>query len=114
MNINYEQPDLFCLSQGESDMQEAYRWKRENAAIYRAMVNRAKKQAEAGQRVAIDELFNWARYSIDWDHDPTDWKLNNNLRAPLARIMAREYAVIAEHIEMREARCDVALGVRGA
>ena len=111
--MDYVQPDLFAIAEGEADMQAAYAWKRENAAIYRAMINRAKKQAEAGQKVAIDELFNWARYSLDWEHDPSDWTLNNNLRAPLARIMSRECAVIADHIETREARCDTALGVMG-
>ena len=111
--MEYMQPDLFAIAEGEEDMRAAREWKRENAAIYRAMVNRAKTQAEAGQRVAIDELFNWARYSLDWGHDPSDFKLNNNLRAPLARIMCREYAVIAEHMETREARCDTALGVMG-
>ena len=111
--MDYMQPDLFAIAEGEADMESAYQWKRENEAIYRAMVNRARTLAGEGKRVAIDELFNWARYSLHWGHDPSDFKLNNNLRAPLARIMCREYAVIAEHMETREARCDTALGVMG-
>ncbi|MBQ9021805.1 MAG: hypothetical protein IJ113_07315 [Eggerthellaceae bacterium] len=110
---DYVQPDLFDLSKGEADMQAAHEWRVRNYAIYCAMLRRAQSQMRQQNRVAIDELFNWARYSLDWEHNPSDYKLNNNLRAPLARLMIKDYPPLADYMETRDARCDVAVAVRG-
>lgn len=107
------QPDLFGLAQGEADIQAAHTWRTKNRPIYFAMLRRAQAQMDAGQRVAIDELFNWARYSLEFQGDPGDYKLNNNLRAPLARLMIKDYPPLADYMETREARSDAAMGVMG-
>lgn len=107
------QPDLFGLAKGEADIQAAHTWRVQNPAIYHAMMRRAKNQIADGQRVAIDELFNWARYSLEFSGEPGDYKLNNNLRAPLARLMIADYPPLKEYMETREARSDLAMGVRG-
>ena len=111
--MNYVQPDLFNLAQGEADIQEAHAWRVHNAPVYYAMLRRAQAQMADGQRVAIDELFNWARYSLEFQGDKGDYKLNNNLRAPLARLMIKDFPQLAEFMETREARSDLAMGVRG-
>lgn len=107
------QPDLFGLGKGEQDIQAAHDWRVKNPAIYYAMLRRAQKQAAAGQRVAIDELFNWARYSLEFQGDETNYKLNNNLRAPLARLMVADFPTLKDYMELRASRSDIALEVRG-
>lgn len=108
--MTWTQPDLFGLAQGEADIQAAHTWRERNRDIYHAMLRRAQAQAADGQRVAIDELFNWARYSLEFQGDKGDYKLNNNLRAPLARLMIKDFPYLADHMELREARCDLAQG----
>ena len=111
MGVEYVQPDLFGIERGEADLRRAYQWIFDNYPIYAAMLERAREQADKGRRVAIDELFNWARYSLDWERDPREWKLDNTLRAPIARIMIKAYAPLADLMETRSARCDAAMGV---
>lgn len=112
--MTYTQPDLFGLAQGEADIQAAHEWRMKNRPVYFAMLRRAQKQAEAGQRVAIDELFNWARYSLEFQGDACDYKLNNNLRAPLARLMIKDFPYLGDFMETRDARSDLAMAVIGA
>ena len=111
--MNYIQPDLFNLAQGEADIQAAHEWRVHNSPVYYAMLSRAQEQMSKGERVAIDELFNWARYKLKFEGKPGDYKLNNNLRAPLARLMIADFPQLANFMETREARSDLAMGVRG-
>lgn len=111
--MSWTQPDLFGLAQGEADLQEAHSWRVHNASIYFAMLRRAQAQIADGSRVAIDELFNWARYSLEFQGDKTGYKLNNNLRAPLARLMIKDFPQLADYMETRDARSDLAMEVRG-
>ena len=111
--MSWYQPDLFDLSKGEADLKAAHEWRMENRAVYDAMLRRAQTQAAEGKRVAIDELFNWARYSLEFEGKPGDYKLNNNLRAPLARLIISDFPYLADAIETRDARSDLAMGVRG-
>ena len=111
--MSWTQPDLFGLAKGEADLQEAHSWRVHNAPVYYAMLRRAQQQMADGSRVAIDELFNWARYSLEFQGEPGDYKLNNNLRAPLARLMIADFPELADYMETRDARSDIAMGVRG-
>lgn len=107
------QPDLFGITEGERDLQAAHEWRVRNQPVYHAMLRRAQAQMAEGRRVAIDELFNWARFSLQFEGDPNTYKMNNNLRAPLARLMVADFPALADHMELRAARSDIAMGVRG-
>lgn len=108
-----EQLDMFDLAQGEADIQAAHKWRVKNSPVYFAMLRRAQAQIAEGKRVAIDELFNWARYSLEFKGDRNSYRLNNNLRAPLARLMIKDYPPLKDYMELRESRSDAAMGVRG-
>lgn len=88
---------------------DAVQWKYSNPLAYGQIVAWAREDMKHGQRPAIDLYANLLRrphfsQKLGLTRSDKVYKVNNNLRSSLARLIMREYANIK--FETRASRCD--------
>lgn len=92
---------------GEKLIDDAWKWRRENPRLYQWMFDRARQAMYRGERTSINKLAEEAR-----DHHIEGYiggfKLNNNLRAPLARMMIAECPDLSKVFRCRSSKADLA------
>lgn len=91
---------------GSKIMEEARKWAKANADAYHRMVGEAKKAAANGKRTSIAKLAEEVRYSMPLKKDECGFKVNNTVRAGLARLMVSEHPELAQVMEMRASKAD--------
>jgi hypothetical protein len=106
------QLDLFTevgTLRGDDMREMAEAWRGHNHEAYGAMVGMALSDLHQGKRGSIDKLANIVRYNaqIRVHYRIDGFRLNNTLRAPLARMMIREHPELADYFETRKSKVDV-------
>ena len=76
---------------------------RKNPHVYRNLVRLALDDAARGRRRGMAALFEELRYAYEeTDHDPKDYKLNNDYASRYARLIMKTEPRLAGHFELRE------------
>ncbi len=89
---------------------EAAAWERDNPDAFRFIESRALIEAGAGRRVSVQALICEAR-AIDFpDAAGGRTRINNNLAAPLGRLLRDRHPEIAPHLPLRVSMADEAEG----
>lgn len=100
-----EQMQLPGMGEGDEMAAKAAEWVRRNPDAWRWMCYAAHEHAARGERFSIGDLaesVRWRRSARGVD----DFKVNNTLRAPLARMLVRAVPQCREFIVMRKSKCD--------
>jgi len=75
---------------------------RKNPHVYRNLVRLALDDAARGRHRGIAALFEDLRYAYEaTDHDPADYKLNNDYASRYARLIMKSEPRLAGHFETR-------------
>lgn len=81
-------------------------WIKENPEAWRQMVDIAHKDAREKKYISISRVVELARMMDFHQSKNKPFKINNQLRPGLARIMAHDYPELAPFIRFRRAACD--------
>lgn len=100
------QLDLFGGYRGKDMLEKAMAWRNKNMRAYSQMTVLAVEFAQKGKHFSIDYLVNEARFFMRAEGIGDGFKINNDIRAPLARIMCGEYPIIEPFIETRSSCVD--------
>jgi len=86
----------------------AEEWRRRNPEAYGCMVALARDAMRHGKRTSIAQLAETIRYSpeVRVSYRVGDFKVNNTLRAPLARMIERENPDLKGVFAMRQSKVD--------
>lgn len=96
-------------------MRQARLWVDENPQAWRYMLAEAEGRARDGRRFGMQELAEWARRGDFTDRHGRPTRINNNLVAPLARIVVERCPECRPYIEMRTRAYDgLTMGGGGA
>ena len=106
MSSDFEQMAMFEIAEGERFMYEAKQWIRQNHETWFWMCSQAEHYAAIEKRFSIARLVEEARYTkpvkgID------KYKINNDLRAPLARLLKEAVPQCAPYIQTRSSKVDL-------
>lgn len=101
-----EQMALFDTAKGDRYKQDAKDWIRRNHGVWLFFCNYASKCATEKKHFSIDQLAIIARYELPTEGDG-DFKMNNNLRAPLARMLREAVPQCREYLQIRDSVCDL-------
>ena len=106
MSSDFEQMAMFEIAEGERFMHEAKEWIKMNHEVWHWMCGQAMKYASMEKRFSIARLVEEARYTkpvkgID------KYKINNDLRAPLARLLKEAVPQCAPYIQTRSSKVDL-------
>lgn len=90
---------------GAEMRRKAMEWTRRNLRAWSEMKRMATELAAEGRRFSIDQLAIEARYNMRTEgYD--GFKVNNNLRAPLARMLIQECPGVEGYVETRPSKAD--------
>lgn len=97
---------FFNLDRADEIASKADEWVSKNWAVWGWMKLKAAEAARDGRHFSIARLVEEARYTkpvqgID------EYRINNDIRAPLARRLKKEVPICAEYIEIRESMVDL-------
>lgn len=91
---------------GAEMVERAGRWVVGNWYAWERMKEEAVKRAREGRRFAISDLAEEARYRMRTEGKDQGFKINNSLRAALARRLIRECPEVKPYIEIRASKVD--------
>ena len=96
---------MFNLDRADELQRKADEWVAKNYSVWRWMCAKAMEAATARRHFSIARLVEEARYTkpvkgVD------EYRINNDIRAPLARRLKREVPACADYIEIRESMVD--------
>lgn len=81
-------------------------WIKENPEAWQLMVDIAHKDAREKKYISISRVVELARMMDFHQNKNKPFKINNQLRPGLARILAQDYPELAPFIRFRRAACD--------
>ena len=101
-----EQLALLDLGKGEALREKASQWVRANHGVWLWMCGKAMEAATERRRFSISRLVEEARYTkpvkgVD------EYRINNDIRAPLARMLIEAVPQCREFIETRDSAVDL-------
>lgn len=91
---------------GQEMMRKAMLWRHNNLHAWSAMKHKADELASEGKRFSIGQLAVLVRYEVHEVEGDSGFKVNNTLRAPLARLLVQESPHVKPYIEMRSSKAD--------
>lgn len=91
---------------GEEMMQRAMTWIFNNFYAWQRMKETACERATKGIHFSIADLAEEARYRMRVEGKDQGFKVNNSIRAALARQLIRECPVVEPFIEIRSSKVD--------
>lgn len=91
---------------GTEMMKKAMLWRHNNLHAWCEMKKKANELAEARKKFSIDQLAVLVRYEVHDVEGDSGFKVNNTLRAPLARLLVKEEPHLEPYIEMRASKAD--------
>ena len=97
---------LFDTPKADRFKSEADEWVKANPEAWWYIRCEAVKRTEERRRFGIGELCEQVRWHMRAQGN-TQFKVNNNHRAPLARRLIAEYPPCAEYLETRASVCDL-------
>ena len=92
---------------GEYMMLKAVEWRDANPDAWRHLVGMAKRYADQGRRFSMEKLFQHARYDMATNGHSQGFKVNNNTRASLARMMLDEHPEFKGLMEVMKSKVDL-------
>lgn len=84
----------------------AVEWRNANPEAWTYLVGMAKVYADRRQRFSMERLFQTARYDMGTNGHSQGFKVNNNTRASLARMMLEEHPEFKGLMEVRKSKVD--------
>mgnify|MGYP000989860279 CR=1 FL=1 len=110
-----EHPTAIMDDRATGRMRQARAWVEENPQAWGYMLAEAEERARDGRRFGMQELAEWARRGDFTDRHGRPTRINNNLVAPLARIVVERCPECRPYIEMRTRAYDgLTMGGGGA
>ena len=91
---------------GQWMMAEAMRWRHDNLRAWSVMRRIAEDYMAQGRRFSMEKLMQHARYDMETNGYSQGFKVNNNLRSALARLLIKEMPGVDKHIEIRSSKVD--------
>lgn len=91
---------------GSEMMKRAMEWRSVNINAWSRMKEIAIERIREGRRFSIAELAEEARYRMRTKGHDQGFKINNSLRAALARLLIKELPPAADYMEIRSSRVD--------
>lgn len=91
---------------GKDMKRKAMAWRSRNIHAWSRMKEMAIEHAYQGKKFSIDQLVIEARYKMHIEGSDDGFKVNNTLRAPLARLLINECPSVAPYIETRSSKVD--------
>lgn len=91
---------------GDEMVKRAGFWVFNNHYAWERMKEEAVKRADAGKRFSISDLAEEARWRMKTEGKDCGFKVNNSLRAALARRLIRECPEVEPFIETRSSKVD--------
>lgn len=91
---------------GAKIMSDAMDWRNRNLRAWTLMTQKANERYAEGRRTSIAELAEDARYSMRLEGYTDGFRVNNTLRAGLARLMLKENPHLSKVIEVRKSKAD--------
>ena len=92
---------------GEYMMAQAVKWRKANPEAWRKLVNMALGYVAANRRFSMEKLLQAARYDMQTNGLSDGFKVNNNTRAGLARMMREEHPETKDFLEIRRSKVDL-------
>ena len=93
---------------GEYMRAMATEWRKNNADAWERMVSAAREHVAEGRRFSMETLFQIARYEMRTNGFSQGFKVNNNTRAALARMMRDENPGFEKYMDIRKSKVDEA------
>ena len=84
----------------------AVEWRAKNPVAWDLMTDMAKKYVAQGRRFSMEKLFQFARYDMNTNGTSQGFKVNNNTRAALARMMCEENPGFEKYMDIRKSKVD--------
>lgn len=97
---------MFGLDRADEMNRKADEWVAKNRSTWSWMKRKAAESAEKKRRFSIARLVEEARYTKPVE-GVDEYRINNDLRAPLARRLRKEVPTCTEYIEIRESVVDL-------
>lgn len=94
------------IDRGAEMLLKAENWIKKNGDGWEQMKALAQSLVDKRQPFSMDFLANVARYYMIIAGDESGFKVNNDYRAPLARIMIKENPALEDYIEKRKSKVD--------
>lgn len=92
---------------GEYMLAKATAWRDANPEAWERMTGMARLYVEQGRRFSMEKLFQHARYDMPTNGTSEGFKVNNNTRAALARMMRDENPEFAPYMDIRKSKVDL-------
>lgn len=92
---------------GERMRSMAIEWRRNNEEAWDRMVSMAEHYVSEGRRFSMEKLLQFARYDMATNGYSQGFKVNNNTRAGLARMMREEHPEFVPYMEVRKSKVDL-------
>ena len=86
----------------------AEEWRKNNSEAWAHMVAAAREHVAEGRRFSMETLFQIARYEMRTNGFSQGFKVNNNTRAALARMMRDENPGFEKYMDIRRSKVDEA------
>lgn len=91
---------------GDELLKKAMEWRNENLRAWSAMQAKAQEHAAAGRKFSISLLAEYVRWNVPAASVDGEFKINNDYRAPLARLLVKENPGLEPFIDMRGSKVD--------
>lgn len=91
---------------GEWMLREAAGWRHMNLRAWSAMKRIAEGYIAQGRRFSMETLIQRARYDMGTEGLSQGFKVNNNLRSALARMLVQELPQARPYLDMRGSKVD--------
>lgn len=92
---------------GEHMAQMARDWRAANPEAWELMTAKGEEFAARRRRFSMETLFQFARYDMATNGFSQGFKVNNNTRAALARMMRDENPEFAPFMDIRKSKVDL-------
>ena len=92
---------------GEYMVAKAAAWREANPEAWERMTGMARRYVDQGRRFSMEKLFQHARYDMPTNGTSEGFKVNNNTRAALARMMRDENPEFAPYMDIRKSKVDL-------
>ena len=85
----------------------ARKWRDENEHAWERMTGKGRQYVAQKRRFSMEMLFQFARYEMPTNGHSQGFKVNNNTRAALARMMRDENPEFAPFMDIRKSKVDL-------
>ena len=104
-----EQMAMFDIERAEEMWRDAKEWVRKNHAAWLWMCGEAMRLSTEKKHFSIDQFANVARYGMPIN-GVNEFKFDNDIRAPLARMLKEAVPQCEDYLETRWSVCDLVRG----